>query len=126
MKYNRHIKDLAEAANQSIKYSFNKFGVKHYGNICVIHTFARDVSWNPHIHCILTMGGFDSNNNWISFKSLPWKVFRASWQKCTLDILSDFAKKNNSIPIKNTVSLTYHKYPNGFYVNSDNLINNPK
>ena len=120
------LKDLAEAANQSIKYSFNKFGVKHFGNICVIHTFARDVSWNPHIHCILTMGGFDSNNNWISFKSLPWKVLRASWQKCTLDILSDFAKKNNSVPIKNTVSLTYRKYPNGFYVNSDNLINNPK
>ena len=52
--------------------------------------------------------------------------FKTSWQKCTLDILSDFAKKNNSIPIKNTVSLTYRKYPNGFYVNSDNLINNPK
>ncbi|WP_462425292.1 hypothetical protein [Fusobacterium sp. THCT13E1] len=44
------------------------------------------MSWNPHIHCIFT-------NNWISFKSLPWEVLRASWQKCTLDILSDFARK---------------------------------
>ncbi|WP_363149834.1 transposase [uncultured Fusobacterium sp.] len=60
--------------------------------MCVINTFARYISWNPHIHCIFTIE-VDSNNNWISFKSLLWEVLRASWQKCTLDILSDFARK---------------------------------
>ncbi|MGL5797268.1 MAG: transposase, partial [Cetobacterium sp.] len=24
-----------------------------------IHTFSRNLDWNPHIHCIFTFGGYD-------------------------------------------------------------------
>ena len=56
-------------------------------------------------------------------KSFPWIVFRKSWQKCSLDILSTYAKKTKNINLKNKISLTYKKYQNGFYVNSENFVN---
>ena len=27
------------------------------GFICVLHTFGRDLKWNPHIHCLISEGG---------------------------------------------------------------------
>ncbi|MDD3361762.1 MAG: transposase [Hespellia sp.] len=26
------------------------------GFICVLHTFGRDLKWNPHIHCLISEG----------------------------------------------------------------------
>ena len=94
------------------------------GVIINIHTFSRDSSWNLHIHAIVTYGGLNINNNWKIPKSLPWIVFRKSWQKCSLDILSSFAKKSQNTNLKNKISLAYKKYHKGFYVNSENFINN--
>ena len=50
--------------------------------------------------------------------------FRKSWQKCSLDILSIHAKETKNINLKNKISLAYKKYQNGFYVNSENFVNN--
>ncbi|WP_299575658.1 transposase [uncultured Leptotrichia sp.] len=33
----------------------------HYGLISVIHTFGRDLKWNPHVHAIVSLGGFNKN-----------------------------------------------------------------
>lgn len=122
---NQHLlKELSDATYSSIKYSFKKIGIYNLGVITNIHTFSRDISWNPHIHAIVTFGGFDIKGNWKTPKSLPWKPLRKSWQKCSLDIISTFAKYNNSITLKNKISIAYRKYSNGFYVNSNNIINN--
>ena len=118
------IRELADAAYSAIKYTFKKIGIYQAGVIINIHTFSRDTSWNPHIHAIVTYGGLDINNNWKMPKSFPWIVFRKSWQKCSLDILSTYAKKTKNINLKNKISLTYKKYQNGFYVNSENFVNN--
>ena len=123
-KHNFELRALADAAYSSIKYTFKKIGIYQVGVIINIHTFSRDSSWNPHIHAIVTYGGFDINNNWKTPKSLPWIVFRKSWQKCSLDILSSFAKKSQNTNLKNKISLSYKKYHKGFYVNSENFINN--
>lgn len=45
--------DLANAAHQALKYTLRKLGI--HSNI---HTFARDLDWNPYIHCIFTLGGY--------------------------------------------------------------------
>lgn len=34
------------------------------GFICVLHTFGRDLKWNPHIHCLVTEGSFGNNLFW--------------------------------------------------------------
>lgn len=123
--YNRHkLADLANAAHQSLKYSFKKLGIHSFGVIINIHTFSRNLDWNPHVHCIFTFGGYDKNQKWKNIKTMPYQVLRKSWQKCTLDIIAQYAKLNNNRNLKNKISLCYHKYKTGFYVNSDKKINN--
>lgn len=118
------LSDLANAAHQALKYTLRKLGIYSFGAIINIHTFARDLDWNPHIHCIFTLGGYDKKNKWKNIKSLPYIVLKKSWQKCVLDIIADFSKINNNQIFKNKISLCYQKYKNGFYVNSEKRINN--
>ena len=34
------------------------------GFIMVLHTFGRDLKWNPHIHCLISEGGYSDNGFW--------------------------------------------------------------
>ena len=81
---------LAKAVNEVMKYQFHNTHKKitrkskipksspnyftnsdivHYGLITVIHTFGRDLKWNPHIHALVSLGGFTKN---FTFKKLDY------------------------------------------------------
>lgn len=30
----------------------------------VLHTFGRNLKWNPHIHCLITEGGYSDDGFW--------------------------------------------------------------
>lgn len=123
----RHLlKDLANASFLALKYCFKKQGVHDFGLITTIHTFSRKVEWNPHIHCLVTFGGLTSKNQWKNIKSLSWNSLRKSWQKCALDIISNYAKENDSQVHKNRVNKAYADHPDGYYVNAKTEIQNPK
>ena len=51
------------------KYYFTDSDIVHYGLISVIHTFGRDLKWNPHIHAIVSLGGFNKN---LKFKKMRY------------------------------------------------------
>ena len=34
------------------------------GYIMVLHTFGRDLKWNPHIHCLTSEGGYSDDGFW--------------------------------------------------------------
>ena len=34
------------------------------GFIMVLHTFGRDLKWNPHIHCLISEGGLSDDGLW--------------------------------------------------------------
>jgi len=60
---------LFDAASQTI---LNHARMKNYlGGNCgitmVLHTWGQDMSFHPHVHCIVTGGGFDGNH-WIEAK----------------------------------------------------------
>ena len=123
----RHLlKNLADASYLALKYSFKKLGISNIGVIATIHTFSRKIEWNPHIHCLITFSGITNNGKWKNIKNLPWQVLRKSWQKCVLDIIAKYAKENNSQPIKNLISKTYHHHKKGFYVNAESRVGNSK
>lgn len=51
---------LFSAVNSVISRMFFKINKSQRftpGFICVLHTFGRDLKWNPHIHCLLSEGG---------------------------------------------------------------------
>lgn len=120
------LKKLAEASYLALKYSFKKLGIIHFGAIATIHTFSRKIEWNPHIHCLVTFGGMTKNSQWKNINNLPWQVLRRSWQKCVLDIIAEYAKINNLPHLKNKISLSYKRYPKGFFVNAESRVGNSK
>ncbi len=89
--YDRNLlSKLASAVNKTMRYQFHNIHKKnnrkhkvsksspnyftnsdivHYGLITVIHTFGRDLKWNPHIHALVSLGGFTKN---FTFKKLDY------------------------------------------------------
>jgi hypothetical protein len=55
------------------------------GFICVLHTFGRDLKWNPHIHCLITEVGFDDKLFWKKVKHFNYNFLRKSFQTALLN-----------------------------------------
>lgn len=85
-------------------YNINKSKSFTPGFVAVLHTFGRDLKWNPHIHCIITEGGISNDGIWRRVSHFPFKFLRNAFQTALLNLL----EKHFGSCFKN------HK--NGFYV----------
>ena len=48
--------------NEVIRYYYSKGKNKYdVGIIAVVHTFGKDIKWNPHVHALITEGGINKN-----------------------------------------------------------------
>lgn len=120
---------LFSAVLDCIKYKFEQRApLKKYtpGIISVLHTFGKDIKWNPHIHCLVTEGASSNlpncptNNIWINFVHFDYEGFRKSFQYCLLKSMKDYLKNtlspNDFDHFNNLVNFLYKSYDNGFYV----------
>ena len=82
------------------------------GFICVLHTFGRPLEWNPHIHCLITEGGFSDDGFWRVVKHFDYSYLRKAFQTALLNELE--SKIGPSF--KKTKAAIYLKDKNGFYV----------
>lgn len=82
------------------------------GFICVLHTFGRPLEWNPHVHCIVTEGGFSDDSFWKKLKHFNYTFLRKAFQTALLNELE--AKIGSSF--KKVKAYMYRKNPEGFYV----------
>lgn len=55
--------------------------------ICVLHTFGRPLEWNPHIHCLITEGGFSDDGFWRVVKHFDYSYLRKAFQTALLNLL---------------------------------------
>lgn len=81
---------LFEAVSDVIKeyfFSLNKSKNFVPGFICVLHTFGRPLGWNPHIHCLLTEGGFSDDGVWRKVTYFNYSYLRKSFQTVLLNKL---------------------------------------
>ena len=60
------------------------------GFILTLHTFGRDLKWNPHIHCLCTEGGMDDEHNYIRKKYINYETLRKAFMKQLLDHIKSF------------------------------------
>ena len=81
--------------------------------ICVLHTFGRDLKWNPHVHVLLAEGAADEHGIWRERCYFSYKSLRKSFQTILLKML--LAKLGK--PFKKVVAQCYKTAPNGFYIN---------
>lgn len=80
------------------------------GFYAFLHTFGRDLKWNPHIHVLIAekifnkITGQSKNLNYFNYDALSKR-----FQKVLLDLMKDI------IP-RSTIAKIYKKHPKGFYV----------
>lgn len=118
---------LFQAVNETIysilnsSFKRNKNGVlKEYkskikytpGFFSFLHTFGRDLKWNPHIHVLiaeLKIGNDDSCKTWNFFN---YDALSFRFQKILLDLLSNELGQS----FENKKRELFNKYNKGFYV----------
>ena len=82
------------------------------GFICVLHTFGRDLKWNPHIHCLISEGAVSDTGKWRSVNHFNYKLLRDSFQTSLLNELH----KHLGDSFKKVKAACYHNHKNGFYI----------
>lgn len=80
------------------------------GLICVLHPFGKDMKFHPHLHLLITEGGFDKNGKFHRITHFPAEAFRRCWQYVVLDRFQELGFPNEA------ATALYRKYPQGFYV----------
>jgi len=118
-KYRFLLNGLFEAASQAILswfYELNKSQNFTPGIMCTLHTFGRDLKWNPHIHMLCTEGGAGNIEIFRLVHHINFKALRFRWQKLLLDYLSQNLPFNELPKFKKLKNEIYKKYENGFYV----------
>ena len=87
------------------------------GIITVVHTFGRDLSFNPHVHVLVTEGGLDDNAKWLGIYFLPYPKLRKQWQYYLLTELKKRLPKTKDV--SRLIDTLFVDYPKGFYVNAE-------
>ena len=80
------------------------------GVIVILHPFGKDMRFQPHLHLLITEGGFDSKGGFVKCEFIPADGFRKSWQYHVLAVFQKAGLPNR------LASLMYQTYKNGFYV----------
>lgn len=110
---------LFEAASETILSWFrdlNKFQNFTPGIMCTLHTFGRDLKWNPHIHMLCSEGGAGNTEVFRKVKHISFKALRSRWQKLLLSYLSRHLPFSQLPSFKKLKDFLYSNYDNGFYV----------
>ena len=90
------------------------------GMVVSLHTFGRDLKWNPHIHMLITEGAVGKFTKWKRINYFPFTMLRKKWMTSLLvNLKASLNKELFSINNFNAlVSYLYKAYPEGFYVNA--------
>ena len=92
------------------------------GFISVLHTFGRDLKWNPHIHCLISEGGVSNDNFWRKVTHFNYSYLRNAF--CTA-LLNELHNKLGS-SFKKNKSFIYNHCKNGFYIYAKPNLCDPK
>lgn len=93
-------------------HQLNKSESFKLGFVSVIHTFGRDLKWNPHIHILLTEGASGNKTIWRTIKHISFPALRKRWQATLLSTLHLHIKS----AFYNLKTFLFKKYDKGFYV----------
>jgi len=84
------------------------------GILIVIHTFGRDLKFNPHIHMLLTEGGFTKEKAWVNIPYISYKALRKKWQYHLLTRLKESLPR--TYENSRLIDYLFREKENGFYV----------
>ena len=79
------------------------------GFISTLHTFGRDLKWNPHIHMLITEGFSGNFTVWKKNDFFPFEMLRKRFQSILLALLESHFGKDKFKHIKSLVYRTSSK-----------------
>lgn len=113
-------KTLYSIFNESFKYDKKVKKMKKYvskimktpGFFEFLHTFGKDLKWNPHIHVLIAEIELCSNDKVKKHEYFDFTALSKRFQKILLDLL----EKEIGPSFKKEKALSYKNHTNGFYV----------
>ena len=82
------------------------------GFIMVLHTFGRDFKWNPHIHCLISEGGYSDDAFWRNVSHFNYAFLRNAFHTALLkEMLLRIGPS-----FKKVFTRCYLEHEHGFYV----------
>ena len=115
---------FAARAVTSWMHSLNKKEEFTPGIVTVIHTFGRDLKWNPHVHMMVTEGGKGNITEWRHIRHISYESLRKRWQKILLDEVTSIS--GNTKEVKLLKNKLYKEKDKGFYVYAKTEIKSAK
>lgn len=88
----RMLKKLANCGVKTIKEVIeicNHGEELEAGYIVVIQTFGRPSTWNPHLHTLVTEGGFNDKGEWKDFYYFEYETLRKKWMYTLLEMVKE-------------------------------------
>lgn len=111
IKDNRQLQQtISEAAHRTITLRFSRMKKQALmpGVIAVVHPFGKDLGFKPHVHSIVTEGGFTNDGRFIGIGSyINYDALHREWQHTILKAL------RKHVP-QEVIDLCYRKYADGF------------
>lgn len=111
VKNNRSLqKVLMDVAAKTVKECFTNALRKkdlEIGIICVLHPFGRDLVFKPHVHAVVTNGGFSKDGKFVKLNFISYNLLHKTWQYNLLMELRRYVSQR-------IIDYCFTKYPNGF------------
>lgn len=123
----QRLKILPKCAAKAIiswMHKLNKSEEFTPGIVTVIHTFGRDLKWNPHVHMMVTEGGTGKKTEWRHIRYFSYESLRKRWQKVLLDEITAIC--GNSKIMRTLRNKLYKNNDEGFYVHAKTEIKSAK
>lgn len=84
------------------------------GAIVVLHPFGKNLQFNPHLHVLVTEGGFRENGKFVHKFYFPAKAMRKVWQ---YEVLTSLKSALPDTPSNcSLIDSLFKRYSEGFYV----------
>lgn len=107
---------LFEAVEDTFNYMSHKAAPNKeykFGFISTLHTFGRDLKFNPHLHVLIAECVIDKDNEIKKWEYFNYEQMRKSFQKALLDRMTHRINTAQFRKVKNEI---YSTSKNGFYV----------
>lgn len=103
--------------NHKSLYSYKDDDVKVMpGFITTLHTFGRDLKWNPHLHILCSEKGYDCRKDRMKSIYFSYKKIRKTWQYNVLSLLSRTDLLRSNAKFRRLKDMLYRRNSNGFYI----------
>lgn len=111
-----------EFAFESLIQGDNKKAKKEnrqFGYMLFLHTYGRDIKWNPHIHSLICEGYFDKFNKYHKYEYFPYIKLRKSFMfelhKSMKKYIKYYKSEYEYSKFCKLIKWLEKKYPQGYY-----------